>query len=124
MNCCPLTEADEVAKLYSARYPIAAKEHCCKECRKPIPKGSKHLLVKMLFDGSWISARTCPLCEEIGKHFSCGRSRIIGQLWDDLQDNFFLDMRAGGPCMEGLSPEAKAFLFEQRTEWLFRGTEA
>lgn len=51
---------------------------------------------------------------------SCGRSRIIGQLWEELQDNFFPDMKAGGPCMKGLSPEAKAFMFEQRTEWLFR----
>ena len=27
-------------------------------------------------------------------------------------------MKAGGPCMKGLSPEAKARLFERRMKWL------
>ncbi len=121
MMCCPMSEADETASVYNESTPVARKEHRCEECRKAIPKGAKHKLVKMLYDGSWSTTRTCMLCVEIGDHFACGQSRIIGQLWSDLEESFFPDMKAGGPCMDGLSPEAKGRMFEVRTEWLLAG---
>lgn len=41
----------------------------------------------------------------------------------DLEENFFPDMKAGGPCMEGLSPAAKARLFDRRMKWLLPSKE-
>ena len=119
MICCPLSESDEPASLCNATYRVARKEHKCTECVRSISVGTKHKLIKMLYDGAWESYRICTLCDEIGKHFACGQSRVIGALWTDLEENFFPDMKAGGPCMEGLSPEAESRLFEARTAWLF-----
>jgi len=117
MNCCPLQESDEYAEVYDVSHPTAAKVHRCSECKEPIPVGAKHELVDMLFDGDWSHWRTCMSCAEIRKHFACGGA-VIGELWWDLAENFFPEMKAGGPCMEGLSPENKARLFTYRMAWL------
>ena len=71
-------------------------------------------------EGRVWTAITCELCVEIRDHFACN-GWIFGQLWEDLENNFFPEMVAGGPCMEGLSPTAKAALFEERTRWLLGG---
>jgi hypothetical protein len=119
MICCPLESGDgESAAVYTHTYPVARKPHRCSECDDGIPRGARHELYKLLFDGSWSTDRTCMSCVEIRDHFRCSGGAIIGQLWSDLADNFFPDMRAGGPCMEGLSPEAKARLFERRLQWM------
>jgi hypothetical protein len=44
---------------------------------------------------------------------------LFGEVWNQLEENFFPDMKAGGPCMTGLSPEAKRFMIDRRQEWLF-----
>lgn len=119
MMCCPLSEADDAPSVYNTTHPRAAKDHTCEECRETIPKGAKYELYKSLFDGSWSTTRTCLSCSEIRDHFRCGGSYCIGQLWEELEQNFFPDMKAGGPCLEGLSPANKARLFELRLKWLF-----
>lgn len=116
--CCPLTSCDDAPSVYTHSYPVARKQHKCEECSDAIEPGSKYELYKSLFDGSWSTTRTCLSCSEIRDHFSCG-GYCIGMLWEELEENFFPDMRAGGPCLDGLSPTAKARLFEERTKWLF-----
>ena len=118
MMCCPLSEADDTPTVYNTTHPRAAKEHRCEECGESIPKGAKYELYKSLFDSSWQTTRTCMSCAEIRDHFACG-PYIIGQLWEDLEENFFPDMTAGGPCLDGLSPAAKGRMFERRVQWLF-----
>lgn len=117
--CCPLREADEAATVYNSETRTARKDHVCYECRKAIPRRTKYVHISMLFDGTWDDFKLCLLCEEIGDHFSCGRGRLLGELWSDLQQYFFRDMSAGGTCMDGLSPAAKGRLFEARMEWYF-----
>jgi hypothetical protein len=118
MVCCPLSEPDETASVYNVTYPVARKSHRCCECHDEISKGIKHELYKLLFDGQWSSNRTCMVCVEIRDHFNCGGC-VLGMLWEDLEENFFPDMTAGGPCMDGLSPAAKARIFEKRLAWVF-----
>ena len=121
--CCPLSEPDDYCTVWNEDTRRARKEHVCVECREPIRKGELHKYVSSLFDGHWSTHRTCLLCDEIGDHFSCGRGRITETLWEDLRDNFFPDMAAGGPCMQGLSPAAKAKLIDARMEWYFEQDE-
>lgn len=118
MQCCPLSGADdgESATLSRDRVLVARKEHVCGECDEPIPVGAKYERTDGLWDGSWSTYKTCLSCVEIRNHFSC-EGWLFGAVWDDLEQNFFPTMKAGGPCMEGLSPEAKARLFERRTKW-------
>lgn len=116
--CCPLESGDgESPELFSSSTVTAAKDHRCTECRETIAKGARHEVVRGMWDGSWSTFRTCLSCVEIRDHFAC-EGYIYGQLWSDLEENFFPDMKAGGPCMEGLSPEAKARLFDRRMKWL------
>ena len=122
--CCPLQDCDgDRATVYNTTERKARKEHTCYECRGKIAKGTRYEYVSMLFDGSWDDFKLCSLCREIGDHFSCGNGRILGELWSDLEENFFPDMKAGGPCMEGLSPEAKQFLIDRRMAWYYEQDE-
>ena len=117
--CCPLSGggADPATLCHVSRVK-AAKEHRCSECREPIGKGAQHELAKGVWDSSWWSFRTCLSCVEIRTHFACEGGWVYGELWAQLEDNFFPDMKAGGPCMEGLSPAAKERLFTRRMAWL------
>jgi hypothetical protein len=118
--CCPLSNGDaDPATVISTRILTAAKPHRCSECGEPMPRGTKHELQKAMWDERWYSMRTCLLCVEIRDHFACGEGYIYGEVWNQLEENFFPDMKAGGPCMEGLSPQAKRYLIDRRMAWYF-----
>lgn len=118
MQCCPLTGADgDGPSVFTERTITARKEHRCCECRGAIAAGETYQRVDGCWDGSWSTYKTCAICVEIRDHFAC-EGFLFERLWSDLEENFFPDMKAGGPCMEGLSPAAKARLFERRMEWL------
>ncbi len=119
MVCCPLGGGDDApASAYTQKNHRAAKDHRCSECGEVIPKGTTYEHVKGLWDGSWSTYKTCLSCVEIRNHFACESGWLFGELWSQLEENFFPDMKAGGPCMKGLSPAAKARLFERRLKWL------
>ena len=123
-TCCPLEGGDwDVMPAFSSTStPRAKQEHICCECRDVIPKGAKYQRTSGKWDGSMDTYKTCLSCVEIRDHFACN-GFMYGQLWQDLRKNFFPGMRAGGPCMDGLSPEAKTRLFDKRTAWLFARKE-
>ena len=118
--CCPLSydSSSSGPEFHERTIRTARKEHVCFECRDTIAKGSKYEHVVGKWDGYVSTHKTCTLCVEIRNHFACGNGWIYGEVWHDLAENFFPDMKAGGPCMQGLSPEAKARLFERRLQWL------
>ena len=123
MMCCPLSGSDgDGPSVFDQSTPRAAKEHSCSECGKPIERGQRYELAKGLWDGSWSTYRTCLLCAEIRDHFACN-GFYYGQLWEDLRENFFPDMRAGGPCMSGLTVAARLKLIDERMEWYFAQDE-
>ena len=61
--------------------------------------------------------KTCLSCREIRNHFACSSGFYFERLWDDLEENFFPHMTAGGSCFEGLSVAARLRLFERRLAW-------
>lgn len=124
-TCCPLSGCDDGnhPEVFTSRRIKAAKDHRCRECDETIPKGAVHELDKGIWDGRWDSIRTCLSCVEIRNHFACGNGWVYGQLWYDLEENFFPDMRAGGPCLDGLSPAGKARMFEMRLAWVLSHDE-
>jgi hypothetical protein len=117
--CCPLGGGhDAPASVHVTTVVKAAKDHRCTECREMIPKGSKYENAKGLWDGHWSTFKTCLSCVEIRNHFTCESGWEYGSVWSQLEENFFPDMKAGGPCMAGLSPAAKDRLFTRRMQWL------
>lgn len=118
-KCCPLSANQDgpSATVYTMKVVAARKAHRCTECGEDIAPGVRYERVTGLWDGRWSTHQTCLSCVEIRNHFEC-EGWLFGQLWSDLEDNFYPDMKAGGPCMEGLSPEAKDRLITKRMEWL------
>jgi hypothetical protein len=95
----------------------AAKEHVCCECGVAIKPGERYEYMRGLWDNNgWTTFRTCAICREIRDHFACD-GYVIRELWEQLEENLFPDMAAGGPCMEGLSPRAKECLLERCLAW-------
>lgn len=116
--CCPLRSDDgETASASSTATRRARKEHRCYECREFISPGTRYQYVSGIWDGEPGSFKSCLSCAEIRDHFACNEGFVFGSLWGQLEENFFPDMAAGGPCMEGLSPENKARLIERRMKW-------
>ncbi len=61
----------------------ARKDHRCYECNREIPKGTKHDIVKVLFDGEgWETLRRCPLCSYVAE--VCGMKSGECPLWGGL----------------------------------------
>jgi hypothetical protein len=119
VTCCPLEGSDDGGpSCWTQAQPTANREHRCCECRETIPIGAKYERYTGIWDGTPGAYKTCLSCVEIRDHFDCN-GFVFGQLWEDLRGNFFPGMTAGGPCMEGLSPAAKARLFERRMAWMF-----
>lgn len=118
--CCPISghDGDGAPSVHDVTTPIARKHHTCVECGDPIARGTKYEHVKGLWDGRWDTYRTCLSCVEIRDHFACD-GWIYGQIWEDIEQNFFPEMRCGGSCMEGLSVAAKQRLISLRMAWLF-----
>ncbi len=118
--CCPLDGGGPWENRVSFRrvqIVRARKQYFCEECRKPIVIGEQHESYTAKWEDCGVdTVRTCLLCAEIRDHFAC-EGWIFGEVWSQLADNFFPEMKAGGPCMEGLSPAAKAMLFERRLAW-------
>jgi hypothetical protein len=120
MVCCPLNSGDgDAAKFCDVRKRVAAKVHKCAECSEVIMKGVSYEETAAMWhdDNKPQRFRTCMLCVEIRDHFACGRGWIFGEVWEQLTENFFPDMKMGGPCMEGLSPAAKGKLIDERMKW-------
>ncbi len=118
VQCCPLSSGDEVSASFASTVTRRAKKpHVCCECRESIPAGATYESCTGCWDGHFSTYKTCASCVEIRNHFACN-GWMFEQVWQDIEDNFFPDMRAGGPCMEGLSPAAKARLFDRRLAWL------
>jgi hypothetical protein len=121
MSCCPFGSDDfEGPSCYSECTRTARKEHTCDECEAKIRPGEQYNYESGVWDGRPSSYKTCLPCIDIRHHFlsKCnGNSWTYQTLWSDLQENFFPDMKAGGPCMEGMSPRGKAKMFEMYLAW-------
>jgi hypothetical protein len=119
VTCCPLQGNDgDAPECFDSGTRVARKAHVCCECGESIAKGQKYEYASGVWEGRPDSFKTCLPCVEIRDHFACD-GWIYGQLWSDLGENFFPDMVAGGPCMAGLSPQAKQILIDARMEWYF-----
>ncbi len=134
MRCCPLAEPDECfAHTDSAMADAAQRPGKCCECSMPIASGMYWVDACSYREASYECEdtekteeeyiddteefSTCLVCREIRMHFQCG-GWTYGSLWEELEENFYPDMTCGGPCMSGLSPEARGRLIDGRLEWL------
>lgn len=119
MMCCPLSDGgqDEGPSVFSKTEPKARKSYVCYECREPIPVGEHYENAFGVWDKRPDVFKTCLPCVDIREHFSCGNGWVYGEMWEQLRENFFPDMKCGGQCMAGLSPRGKQKRIDERMVW-------
>lgn len=105
---------DGDCEFYSARNRIARKPHVCEECGGSIVPGQPYEYVWGKCEGIFWTAKTCLVCAEIAKAFSCN-GRMHGVLWDDMHE---VMGALNTSCFDRLTtPEAKAELRRRWMEW-------
>jgi hypothetical protein len=110
-------DTGEYCTLSDAKIVKAHKQHQCEECGKVIQVGEKYERLTSLYEGEWSRMEVCLICREISIAFSC-EGRIIGNMWEDIQDNMFPQMTTG--CLEKLTTAAaKQHLVNKWREWKF-----
>lgn len=116
-NVCLMFDGD-CADVVNVSIVAGRKEYECSECERPIAKGEKHQFAKLLSDGSWDSYRTCLVCAEIRKAFSCEGELFGGMFWSEMADYGFPEVSKSGDCLERLTtPEAKRYFAQRFREW-------
>ena len=60
-NCC----VDKAADVYNESWQRARKRYKCCECRSLIQIGEEYQRVKMLYDGLWVTYKTCEKCADL-----------------------------------------------------------
>lgn len=109
----------ERCDVYVAENRKARKQYECCECKRQIKSGEVYENVKMLYGGAFDEIKTCLLCAEIGKVFSCGEGRVHSMLWEDMADYAFPKLTTASPCFAELSPAAKQFVLDRWNVWKF-----
>lgn len=117
VTCCPLSSGDGYPDFTFTTWRKARKVHECCECGNDIQVSTRYEFTSGAWDGNMSTYKTCSVCVELRKHFGC-EGWVYEQLWTDLEENFIPYMKAGGPCMEGLSPLARKALFDSFADWL------
>lgn len=116
-NVCLIFEG-EPAEVFTQVNRRARKQYDCCECGRPIVKGELHQFCNMLCEREWQSYRTCLICAEIRKAFSCDGECIGGVFWEEMNDYGFPEIGKSGDCLKKLTtPEAKRYFAERYRQW-------
>ncbi len=101
------------AEVYNEYILKARKPAKCGECRKTIEPGEQYEKVKMLYEGDWLTYRTCAECREIRNVFSCGKGWLFESLWEDMRENVLPILTTANQCFQKLSPASKLKVLDE-----------
>ncbi len=112
-----LSGADADSEFNYDRQYTARKTYTCEECRSTIQVGDTYRRLGGKCDGYMWHEIVCKLCHEINMVFSCDNGTMWGNLWTDIYDYIFPDLRVTTPCFNKLSMPARAKITEQWWKW-------
>lgn len=82
------------AECYQQKTVTARKQHRCTECDGPINSGESYDRATMLFEGHWLTCRTCqhclPMAEWVMRNCGCLGH---GDLWRHLEEDVWSESR-------------------------------
>ncbi len=84
IGCDCSVDIDEGAEVSLVKVITARKEHICCECHETIKAGQKYEQATLLFDGSWMTYKTCIPCQRIRDHY-CAHGFYFEMLRDQIQ---------------------------------------
>ena len=108
---------DGVVEELSEAQVTARKPHKCYECHRPIPTGTDYQKFVGKWEGKLVTYRTCLLCVEVRKVFTCGEGWTWGTLWEDMAELAFPQLTTATECFRELSPAAKKFVLDNWQRW-------
>jgi hypothetical protein len=108
-------DGDDMPLPFMEQWRTARKPNRCDECKRPIQPGELYNFAAGCWDGDWNAYKTCAVCHEIRKAFSCDGSWTYMTLWDDLEQSFE-GLTTG--CFDKLTTAAaKAYLRDRWLAW-------
>lgn len=113
---------DGMPEFENLREVKARVGHRCGECGAGIEKGAVYQRWSAKFDGDMQTFKTCALCAEVRRIFSCeGQWPAFGDLWNSMGDGAFPSLTTATECFRLCSPAAKERVLG---EWrLWKGLE-
>ena len=113
---CLSGDYDGCCEFSRVRIQAARKAFQCDECLRTVEVGTRYEYCSGKYEGEFATMKTCLECVEIAKAFSCNGVRIMGNLWEDMNDNVIPALNT--TCFDRLTtPSAKAFLRQRWMEW-------
>lgn len=109
MNCsCVYMNTDDLGAVFLEELtPIARKQHICFECGRTIQKGEKYELARGLWDGNFLTFKTCLDCLSVRQEFFCA-GYIYGEVWDNLRTHIdYTDGEVSSDCLLKLPEKAR-----------------
>lgn len=88
-ECAGFSDADE-PQVYQLRIVKARKKHICCECRETIGVGRLYEVAHELYDGHWMSWKTCLPCSRIRSDL-CRCGYVHGELRVAIQECLGMD---------------------------------
>jgi len=95
---CVYIDIDDSPDVYDQRTVRARRAHECGECRDEIPKGAKHEVCTVLWEGKWGRYRTCAACVEVRDVMFC-EGWAWGECWARIREHF-AEGAPLSPCFE------------------------
>ncbi|HLZ39443.1 MAG TPA: hypothetical protein VKQ11_00680 [Candidatus Sulfotelmatobacter sp.] len=116
-DVCIGVEVDGYCEFSETKIRKARKPAKCCECQQPIQIGEQYEVTTMIYEGEFCKYRTCLLCVEIRRVFTCGEGFYYESLWEEMEEYAFERLTTASKCFRELSPEAKAFVLERWRRW-------
>lgn len=102
-------------EFWDCKTVTARKDYTCRECKRPIPKGTNHERVVGKWEGDFSTIRTCLDCADIRDGLTCGNGFLYGALWSDIRE---VSDQLTTACFNKITrASAKAYLVERWRQW-------
>ena len=96
-SCIYIDSFDDGPAVFDAKMVRARSDHTCTECAETIPPGHIYERVRGLWDGDWITYKTCGRCYDLRRRFFPHGFYFTG-LVDEWVEHFGFDYREGLPA--------------------------
>jgi hypothetical protein len=118
-DVCLCGNSDVSIDFFFASVRKCRKPAKCAECGSPIVPGEFYQRAGGKCEGEMWTMKLCLLCEEVGHVFSCDGPRMYGNLWEDMRECVFPELKLSSKCFAKLSPAAKQFVLDKWKKWKF-----
>ncbi len=117
MDCDVCIDSNADSEFFYERIRIAKRPgKNCAECGQPRKIGDSYMQVGGKCEGQFWQETLCLLCHEIANVFYCN-GVMYGNIWEEIEDYAFPNLRTSSPCFQKLSLPAREHLVRRWWKW-------